>query len=112
MQSSQAPSNSSAAPPFQTSVPQPQPTFPAYQGQQSTDGGAPPVATLPEAPVRVAAKVPPVGANCKLMHPEEDISMVSTTENILSTWSSVCNLVSCLHTPQLSRKGWVQSFLC
>lgn len=75
-QSSQAPSSTLAAPPVQSSAPQP--TFPAYQGQQNAAGGPPPVATLPEVPIRVATKVPPVGANSKLMHPEEDISMVST----------------------------------
>lgn len=69
--SSQAPTS------MQTGAPNvPRPTFPAYQSRPgSAGGGAPPVATLPDIPVRVAAKVPPVGANSKLMHPEEDISM-------------------------------------
>jgi hypothetical protein len=56
----------------------PRPTFPAYQGQPPPGlaGPPPPVAALPEAPTRVAAaKVPPVGPNSKLMHPEDDISM-------------------------------------
>ena len=48
----------------------PKPTFPAYQNAEQA-------VNLPEAPVRQANKVPPVGAGCKLVHPEEDLSLVS-----------------------------------
>lgn len=73
---------------MQTGAPNvPRPTFPAYQSRPgSAGGGAPPVATLPDIPVRVAAKVPPVGANSKLMHPEEDISMVSAAHTLCLVW--------------------------
>ena len=83
VQSSQVPSSASATPPVQSSAPQP--TFPAYQGQPNVAAGPPPVATLPKVPIRVSAKVPPVGANSKLMHPEDDISMVSINDLVQTT---------------------------
>lgn len=48
----------------------PKPAFPAYQNADQPIG-------LPEGPMRQASKVAPVGAGCKLMHPEDDISLVS-----------------------------------
>lgn len=55
------------------------PTFPAYQQQPDQRPGVSgiPVATLPAVPSRPVAKVAPVGPNCKLIHPEEDMSLVS-----------------------------------
>ncbi len=48
----------------------PKPAFPAYQNADNM--------SLPtENPLRQANKLPPVGAGCKLIHPEEDLSMVS-----------------------------------
>lgn len=51
----------------------PRPAFPAYQNSEAPPPGPP----RPEAPAKTATKVPPVGAGCKLVHPEEDLSMVS-----------------------------------
>lgn len=45
------------------------PAFPAYQNAEQPMG-------LSEAPARQASKIPPVGAGCKLMHPEDDLSLV------------------------------------
>ena len=77
----------------------PKPVFPAYQQQlPSSDpnsvaaaggGGsagaiaAPMAPTLPEVNRRPAEKVPSVGAGCKLMHPEDDLSLVSVCHNTL-----------------------------
>ena len=73
----------------------PKPVFPAYQQQPpggppastpnsiaGPGGGAagppPPMApTLPEINRRPEEKVPSVGPGCKLMHPEDDLSLVS-----------------------------------
>ena len=63
----------------------PKPAFPAYQNLDSTATAT----CLPDVPVRQASKIPPVGAGCKLIHPEDDLSMVS-----------VCRLLGNLdHTP-------------
>ena len=51
----------------------PKPTFPAYQHLPGGSG----MASLPEPPSRRVNMVPPVGAGCKLMHPDDDISLVS-----------------------------------
>ena len=60
----------------------PRPTFPAYQGGTPTSAPPPVLPTLPDVPVRVAAKVPPVGPNSKLIHPDDDISMVSGVKTV------------------------------
>ena len=58
----------------------PKPTFPAYQQPQLSVG----VASLPDAPTRPVPKVTPVGPGCKLIHPEDDLSLVSSsTEHYL-----------------------------
>ena len=74
-----------SAPP--TSNAPPRPVFPAYQqqpplGDPNTAGGGAAAATtmaptLPEVNRRPAEKVPSVGPGCKLMHPEDDLSLVS-----------------------------------
>ena len=46
-------------------------TFPAYQSSNSGSS------SVPEKSSESVTKVPPVGPNCILMHPEEDVSMVS-----------------------------------
>ena len=51
----------------------PRPTFPAYQQPPSSEN----VASLPDAPSRPVSKVTPVGPGCKLIHPEDDLSLVS-----------------------------------
>lgn len=53
--------------------PAPRPTFPAYQQPQLSES----VASLPDAPSRPVSKVTPVGPGCKLIHPEDDLSLVS-----------------------------------
>ena len=79
-QSPQAPPSSHLGPPTQQAAVGPRPTFPAYQDSPFTSaaaGGAPPpLPTLPDVPLRPVAKVPPVGDSSKLIHPEDDISMV------------------------------------
>lgn len=57
-------------PPAQGPGDLPKPTFPAYQNAPEQ----PPMG-LPEGPPRQAEKVLPVGAGCKLMHPEDDLSL-------------------------------------
>jgi len=52
----------------------PKPTFPAYQQPQLSRG----VASLPDIPIRPVPKVTPVGPGCKLIHPEDDLSLVSS----------------------------------
>lgn len=59
------------APPTQEGGDMSKPAFPAYQ--QNTEQQS---AGMPEGPVRHASKIPPVGAGCKLMHPEDDLSLV------------------------------------
>lgn len=78
----------------------PKPVFPAYQQQPPSSGPnsvpaagsggagpgaiAPPMApTLPEMNRRPAEKVPSVGAGCRLMHPEDDLSLVSVCNSAL-----------------------------
>ena len=89
------PPSTSVAPPPSASIPMasgPRPVFPAYQqqpppsgeprggggggGEASSAGGMPPP-TLPEVSRKPAEKVPSVGPGCKLMHPEDDLSLVS-----------------------------------
>ena len=72
----------------------PKPAFPAYQNMES-----PATTSSPDKPARQASKVPPVGAGCKLVHPEDDLSMVSViivSHASLVIWgrSSVC---LCIH---------------
>lgn len=55
----------------------PKPAFPAYQNMET------PAASLPDVPVRQVSKVLPVGAGCKLIHPEDDLSMVSCAHVIM-----------------------------
>lgn len=80
-QSMQPPPSSQSAPLVQSNVPRP--TFPAYQNTLPASSASPavaaappPLTTLPDVPLRPMVKVPPVGANSKLVHPEDDISMV------------------------------------
>ena len=63
----------------------PRPVFPAYHQQQQPPASSEPgrgnaaggmAPTLPEVVRKPAEKVPPVGAGCKLMHPEDDLSLV------------------------------------
>jgi hypothetical protein len=58
----------------------PRSTFPAYQNTPPASSSSvavapPPLPTLPDVPLRPVVKVAPVGANSKLVHPEDDISM-------------------------------------
>ena len=57
----------------------PKPAFPAYQNSEPPAPG--PVQV--DVPVKQASKVPPVGEGCKLVHPEDDLSMASCP----SPWS-------------------------
>jgi len=42
---------------------------------------------LPPVAHSSAPKVPPVGANCKLVHPEDDLSLVSSQIKVhFNTW--------------------------
>ena len=58
------------APPTQGGGDMSKPAFPAYQNTEQQP------ASIPEGPVRQASKIPAVGAGCKLMHPEDDLSLV------------------------------------
>lgn len=53
----------------------PRPTFPAYQQQPTQQPPPSELPRLPAVPDRPVSKVTPVGPNCKLMHPEDDISL-------------------------------------
>jgi len=52
----------------------PRPAFPAYQNSEPPPSGPEQLS----ASSKEVSKVPPVGAGCKLIHPEEDLSMVSS----------------------------------
>ena len=54
----------------------PRPTFPAYRNQPLLNNAP----SVPEVPRRPVAKVTPVGPACKLIHPEDDLSLVSVFE--------------------------------
>ena len=92
------PATSGIQPPTITAPPTtsgpPKPVFPAYQQQPPGPSGipnsvagpggvpgdaaaAPMAPTLPEINRRPDEKVPSVGPGCKLMHPEDDLSLVS-----------------------------------
>ena len=88
------PGASAVQPPTITAPPTtsgpPRPVFPAYQQQPPGPPGnpnsaagpggaaaAPMAPTLPEINRRPDEKVPSVGPGCKLMHPDDDLSLVS-----------------------------------
>ena len=88
MQPTSAPAPITSQPPPPSSVitsSGPRPVFPAYQQQPPSGNpagvdGRPSamVPTLPEVSRRPAEKVPSVGPGCKLIHPEDDLSLVSS----------------------------------
>ena len=55
-------------------------TFPAYQSSSASSS------SVPEKSSEPVTKVPPVGPNCILMHPEEDVSMVSEPPSASCVW--------------------------
>ena len=73
--------SASQPPPVITGGNGPKPVFPAYQqppsGEPSGEAARGMAPVLPEVPRRQAEKVPSVGPGCKLMHPEDDLSLVS-----------------------------------
>ena len=58
----------------------PGPAFPAGAPSSSSSfqQSSSAVVSLPQAPSKPVSKVLPVGAGCKLMHPEDDLSLVRT----------------------------------
>ena len=61
-------------------------------------GGMGVAPTLPEVTRRPAEKVPSVGPGCKLMHPEDDLSLVGFSSTIIIIMTKVYVIYTILDT--------------